>query len=68
MSINFDELWKIIIDKNNKLKTDKVVNMTINGFKKAIKLGFDKGYEQGYEDGKNSKSIFEDMFGSGRKF
>lgn len=45
--MEFEQLWDIIIEKNINLKTDTEVRMTVNGFKKALKLAFDKGYDEG---------------------
>jgi hypothetical protein len=55
----FAELWLFIVDKNPKLKTDKTITMSVDNFRKAIKLAHDEGVKEG----KNSLSIFEDMFG-----
>ena len=55
----FAELWLIILDKNPRLRTDKIINITTDNFRKAIKLAHDEGVKEG----KNSRNIFEDMFG-----
>ena len=58
--MEFDDLWLIIEAKNSNLKNNKEVRMTINGFKKAVKLGYDKGYQAGVD----SKSMFDNIFGN----
>lgn len=56
--MDFDKLWDIIVEKNINLKTDAEVRMTVNGFKKALKLAYDKGLEEGegYGDESNPPS------------
>jgi len=66
--MDFDELWNIIVEKNENLKNDKEVRMTVDGFKKAVKLAYDQGHKEGHTDGTNSKSVFEDLFGGRRRF
>ena len=68
--MNFDDLWEIIEKKNPNLVTDKEIKMTVKGFRKAVKLAFDKGYEQGiaqgFNDGNNALSAFEQIFGKNK--
>ena len=54
--MEFEQLWDIIVEKNVNLKTDVEVRMTINGFKKALKLAYDKGLDEGEGYGDESKS------------
>lgn len=55
----FSELWLIIIEQNPKLKTDNTVTMSIDNFKKAIKLA----HNEGVKEGKNSLSVYDQLFG-----
>jgi hypothetical protein len=71
--MNFDKLWDIIVQKNSNLSNDKEVRMTIEGFKKAIKLGYDEGFKAGLKDchpkypGSDSiPPIFDQIFGKSR--
>jgi len=67
--MKFDKLWNIIEKKNPNLVNDKEVRMTVDGFKKAVKLAYDQGYEEGYDEGyekgKNEVPLFENLFGKG---
>ncbi len=47
--MKFDDLWIIILEKNELLK-NKTVTMSVENFKKAIKLAYDKGYEQDFDE------------------
>ena len=55
--MTFEELWKVIVDKNVNL-SDEQITVTLNkeAFKKAIQLGFNQGMKHQleldrYEDG-----------------
>lgn len=65
--MTFDDLWDEVVKQNKNLQIDKEVRMTVNGFKKAVKLAYEKGYdegiEKGYDDGKATLSVFENIFG-----
>ena len=65
--MKFDDLWDIIVDKNKSLKNDKEVRMTVEGFKKAVKLTYEKGYEEGHSIASNDKYLFDSIFGN-RKY
>ena len=65
--MEFDILWDIIVEKNKNLQSDKEIRMKITGFKKAIRLAFDKGFEHGYQKGKNENSLFDNLFGKGHR-
>ena len=67
--MNFENLWIIIENKNVSLKNDsETITMTKRGFKKALKLAFDKGVEAAkpapkYDESDSFGSLFGDMFG-----
>ena len=48
--MNFEEFWKIIVDKNTNL-SDEQITVTLNkeAFKKAIQLGFNQGMKHQIE-------------------
>jgi|LakMenE01Jun11ns_1017448.scaffolds.fasta_scaffold8830075_1 hypothetical protein len=62
--MNFETLWIIIENKNVNLRNDsETITMTKKGFKKALKLAFDKGLEARKPEPKVDSSIFNDIFG-----
>lgn len=67
--MNFETLWIIIESKNVNLRNDsETITMTKRGFKKALKLAFDKGIEYRkpapkYDESESFNSIFGDIFG-----
>lgn len=61
--MEFDELYEIIEKKNSILVNNKTVTLTQSGFRKALKLAYDKGKEEGIEIGNSQLSIFEKIFG-----
>jgi hypothetical protein len=63
LTMQFDELWDIIVEKNENLKNDKEVRMTVEGFKKAIRVAYEQGHKEGHEVASNDKSVFENIFG-----
>lgn len=59
-TMTFDELWDVIVNKNKNLQTDTEVKMTVKGFKKALKLAYDKGHLEGKDDIGDYKSPIND--------
>ena len=49
--MTFEELWDVIVKKNPNLQADTMVTMTVNGFKKALKMAYEQGVKQGVENG-----------------
>ena len=66
--MQFNQLWIIIVKKNQNLERDIEVKMTVNGFKKALRLAYDKGYEHGSQEsygqaGSEVNNLFGTLFG-----
>jgi hypothetical protein len=68
--MKFNDLWIIIIERNPLLQRhwDTPVTMPIKGFRKALKLAYDKGKAEGQVEARveshiDDKSIWEQIFG-----
>lgn len=61
--MTFDELWRIVCERNPQLAKGDTLHMTPNGFCKAMKLAYDKGAE--HERGKTDPGadLFNGLFG-----
>lgn len=64
--MKFNDLWIVIIEQNPILQRhwDTPVTMPIKGFRKALKLAYEKGKAEGQSEGNlDDKSLWEQVFG-----
>lgn len=62
--MSFEELWEVVKQKNPKMDSGKV-NMSVESFKKALKLAYDQGAKQKEKDS-NFSNMFEDLLKKGK--
>lgn len=68
-----DELWELYCKQNPRFRDSKeVVTLKVSGLKKLFETTYDKAFSAGCSElrksTENVKSLFDEMFGSGRKF